>query len=448
MFLCYSEGKQNKQKSNSNNNESEINNISNINTNDKIQTYKCPDCLIVPEISNINYSENEILLECPFHKENLMDIKNYLNSLNFNTCQICNIKFTSKDSSYYCYQCKKSTCYNCKINHDKKHNLININEYNIKCQIHFGKNYEYYCYNCSSNLCETCFNNHDNKHNIKPLSDLFIKNEDLDYILKKNKEYNKIIQIYQNYTSLNNIILDTYKNYKNNFYYIKNIKNLIRFIKNTEIIENKIKNIQKNLKNQSSILEKFNYKYSTELTIDTDVIYLNWKSIEHESLEFLTKIEFTKLREFQSVGTNIKDLFFLKNAKFPILQELYLTDNNISDLSILEKVDFPLLKIIYLNKNNIRDISILSKVNFPELNKLFLDSNNINDISVLEKINFPNLEILKLCKNEISDISVLKKIKLKLLRLLYIKKNKIDYTLKKNLEIIDELRDKSIRIVY
>ena len=44
MFLCYSEGKQNKQKSNSNNNESEINNISNINTNDKLQTYKCPDC--------------------------------------------------------------------------------------------------------------------------------------------------------------------------------------------------------------------------------------------------------------------------------------------------------------------------------------------------------------------------------------------------------------------
>ena len=412
------------------------------------EVYKCPNCLIVPEITNINYSENKILLECPYHKNNLMDINDYLNSIKFNLCKECNSKIPSKEISYFCNQCKKIICFNCEKNHQNlKHNIINMNEYNIKCKIHYKK-YEYYCFNCSSNLCQICFDNHDNMHNIIPLSNIFLKEEELDYIKNKNEKYEKIIKMYQNYLTLNNFILDSYNNFKNNYYYIKNVKNLIRYIYNDELNNNSISTVQKDLQKQNEILEKFNSEYDTEYTLDTDVIYLNWKKITKDSLESLSQIEFKKLKEFQSVGTGIMDLSFLENSKFPILQELYLTDNNIVDLSILGKVNFPMLKIIYLNKNKIKDISVLKKVNFPELNKLFLDSNNINDISVFENIPFVNLEILKLSKNKISDISVLKNIKLKFLRFLDIKKNKIDFSSKHNLDIINELRDKSIRIVY
>jgi Leucine-rich repeat (LRR) protein len=285
-------------------------------------------------------------------------------------------------------------------------------------------------------------------HNIIPLSNIFLKEEELDYIKNKNEKYEKIIKMYQNYLTLNNFILDSYNNFKNNYYYIKNVKNLIRYIYNDELNNNSITTVQKDLQKQNEILEKFNSEYDTEYTLDTDVIYLNWKKITKDSLESLSQIEFKKLKEFQSVGTGIMDLSFLENSKFPILQELYLTDNNIVDLSILGKVNFPMLKIIYLNKNKIKDISVLTKVNFPALYKLFLDSYNINDISVFENIPFVNLEILKLSKNKISDITVLKKIKLKFLRFLDINKNKIDFSSKHNLDIINELRDKSIRIVY
>ena len=411
-------------------------------------TYRCPECLIVPEIQYINYSSNKLLLDCPFHKCTFIEIKDFINPITNSICQVCNSKFLSSEISYHCQQCKKIICKNCQNNHSKEHNIININEYNIMCQIHFGKQYDYYCYDCSSNLCEICFNNHDNKHNIIPLSNLFLKKEDLDFIYNKNEEYNKIIQIYQNYISLNNLLLNTYNNYKNNFYYIKNIKNIIRFIENTELSNKKIKELQDNYQFQLKILEQFNSQFETELTLDSDTIYLNWKEISKNSLEDITKIDFEKLKEFQSVGTYITDISFLSNAKFPILQELYLTDNNISDISILEKVNFPMIKIIYLNKNKIKDINALNKVNFPDLIKLFLDDNNINDISVFENIPFTNLEILKLRKNIITDISVFKNIKLKLLRLLDIKKNSIDYTIQKNLDIINDLRDKSIRIVY
>ena len=411
------------------------------------EVYRCPKCLIVPEITNINYTQNKILLECPFHKNNLMDINDYLNSLKFILCSECNLKISSKEISYYCITCKKIICLNCQKNHPKEHNIINLNEYNIKCQIHYN-NYEYYCLNCSSNLCQICFDNHDNKHNIIPLSKFFLKKEELDYVINQNEKYEKIIKMYQNYLALNNLILDTYNNFKNNFYYIKNIKNLIRYIYNEELNNSEISTTQKNLLKQNEILEKFNSEYDTEYNLDTEVIYLNWKKIKKCSLESLSQIEFKKLKEFQSVGTGIMDISFLENSKFLILQELYLTDNNICDINILEKVNFPILKIIYLNKNEIKDISVFKKVNFPELNKLFLDDNYINDISVFENIPFVNLEILKLSKNQISDISVLKNIKLKFLRFLDIKKNKINFSSQNNLDIINELRDKSIRIVY
>lgn len=447
-MICQKRGNKNQNASSYNNIKQNIPEVNNEKLENQKEVYRCPNCLIVPEITNINYSENKILLECPFHKDNLLDINDYLNTLDFNLCQICDNKILLKDISYYCNQCKKIICINCQTKHQRDHFLINLNEYNIKCQIHYGNNYEYYCYNCSSNLCQTCFDNHDNMHNIIPLINMYPKKEDLDFIYRKNEEYNKMIQIYQNYISLNNLIIDTYNNFKNNFYYMKNIKNLIRFLKNSEINNNTINTTQKNLEQQSSILEKFNSEFETELTLDSDVIYLNWKNITQESLESLTKIEFKKLNEFQSVGTWIDDISFLNNSKFPILQELYLTDNNICDISVLEKVNFPILKIIYLNKNKIKDIKVFKKVHFPELNKLFLDDNNISDISVLDNLPFDNLENLKLSKNEISDISILRNIKLKFLRIIDIKKNKIDYNLQENLDIINDLRDKSIRVVY
>ena len=452
MFFCKKNKDKNKNENSKKGNEKEkeINNPSQTQTiiNLPPPIYTCVNCSLIPEITDINYPDNRISIKCPFHKTNELLINDYLNNKINQLCNFCN-KYTSNNNSiYYCYQCKKKICPECKETHAKEHNLINISEYNIKCQIHYDKKYLYYCYNCSSNLCEECNLKHDNEHNIILLSNNLLKIEEIDYITNKNAEYEKIIQNYKNYIYLNNLILDTYKTFSNNFYHIKNLKNIIRFLQNTDINNNIITSMQKDLEKQKAILEKFNEEYETELKIDTKVVYLNWKNITKEALENLCKIEFNEIKEFQSVGTNIENILFLKNSKFPKLQELYLTDNYIIDISVLEYVEFEHLKIIYLNKNKIKDISVFGRVKFIELNKLFLDSNCIDDISVLEKSPLVNLENVNLNDNFINDIKVLNKNNLVRLRFINIKRNKIDYTLKDNINIINDLRDKSIRIIY
>ena len=447
MFFCKKKMDKNKKGTNETNQEKNKNSENGLNNQLPAPIYTCINCLIVPEITNMNYPENKISIKCPFHEANELQLNDFLNNKSNQSCNICN-KNILNNISYFCYQCKNIICQDCKNMHSDEHNFINIKEYNIKCQIHYNKQYLYYCYNCSSNLCEECHVNHDNSHNIILLSNLSPKNEDIEYINKKNIEYNKIIENYKNYICLNNIILDTYKNYNNNYYYMKNIKNIIRFMQNSDINNNIINHMKNDLQKQNTILEKFNEEFETELKVDTNVVYLNWKNINREALSSLCQIEFSKMIEFQSCGTCIDDISPFKTAVFPMIQELYLTDNNIKDISILENVNFEHLKIIYLNKNKIKDISVFGKVKFYDLNKLFLDSNDISDISIFENIPLANLENINLSRNLITDISVLNKINLIYLRLLNIKKNKIDYSLKENINIINELRDKSIRIVY
>jgi len=418
------------------------------NDKENSKVYTCNKCLIVPEITNMNYSENKIYIKCPFHKTQELSLYDYLNDNN-NQNQVCNAcNKNISNNKFYCYECKKILCSDCKNIHTNEHNLVDINEYNIKCQIHYENKYLYYCSDCSSNLCETCHSNHDDGHHIVLLSNLSIKNDEIDYITNKNKEYEKIIQNYKNFISLNNILLDTYNIYNNNFYYFKNLKNIIRFLQNSDINKNIIEHMQNDLEKQNAILEKFNEEFETELKIDTKVVYLNWKNIDGKALSTLCQIEFNKMIEFQSCGTLIDDISYFKNAKFPQLKELYLTDNNISDISILADVDFENLTIIYLNKNKIKDINVFGKAKFYNLNKLFLDGNSIYDISVFKNIPLINLENINLSRNIITDISPLKDINLKKLRILNIKKNGIDYSLKENSNIIHDLRDKSIRIVY
>ena len=86
---------------------------------------------------------------------------------------------------------------------------------------------------------------HDNNHNIFQLSNIFLKEEEIEYITKKYIEYNNIILHYKHYISLNNLILDTYKNLLNNFNCMKNLINIIRFQKSLEINNNSLFKLEK-----------------------------------------------------------------------------------------------------------------------------------------------------------------------------------------------------------
>ena len=282
MFFCKKKMEKNKNDS-TKNNEGKTNLKKEEKNDENSKIYTCNKCLIVPEITNMNYSENKISLKCPFHETQELLLNDYLNNNQNQVCNTCNKNIIN--NKFYCHQCKTILCSDCKSTHTNEHNLVDINEYNIKCQIHYDNKYLYYCYNCSSNLCEECHLNHDNEHNIIPLSNLSIKNDEMDYITNKNKEYEKIIQNYKNFISLNNILLDTYNIYCNNFYYMKNLRNIIRFMQTSDINKNIIDHMQNDLQKQNTILEKFNEEFETELKIDTSCLFklekYRWTSFVH-----------------------------------------------------------------------------------------------------------------------------------------------------------------------
>ena len=51
-------------------------------------SYFCNNCLIVPEIINVNYFTNKISIKCPFHKDKELSINEYLNNKANKTCGI------------------------------------------------------------------------------------------------------------------------------------------------------------------------------------------------------------------------------------------------------------------------------------------------------------------------------------------------------------------------
>lgn len=413
---------------------------------DYLSSYKCQKCSLVPLIQNINYHENTITINCPIHKTQILSINDYLNksSQDNNLCFFCGKNKPSK----FCFSCDKYLCSTC--NHENSHILINLNEFNIYCKTHKNKKYSYYCENCNENLCDECSSNHDETHNSYLLSNKISNiKEDIEYIKNKNKEFEKIIQNYKNYIKINNMILQSYeKLFLNNYTYIINLKNLARFLKNFENDNKSINKMQFELQIQNNLIENFNNKYKSDIKNNQEVIYLNWKNTSNEGLLLLSQINFSNLKELQLCGTELSDISPLEKVEYPQLQELYLTDNKISDISVLEKVNFPNLQILYLNKNNIDNFSVFTKVKFIMLHKLFLNNNNIKDISSLDKTPLENLQIINLSRNKIKDIKVLNELKYKWIRLINIKKNEVDYNLKENVEIINNLRDKTIRIIY
>ena len=136
-------------------------------------------------------------------KEHLEENKK--NPLNLHCC--CEIKLSHTNNVlgvFFCKQCNKSLCLECKALHQKEH-LIEDNSIRnlIHCKEH-DKPYVYYCYQCGSNLCMKCVLSHlkhevclieSNLHNIDVLS---IKD-------KLQKAYNKIFltnkDIYHNIIS-------------------------------------------------------------------------------------------------------------------------------------------------------------------------------------------------------------------------------------------------------
>ena len=154
------------------------------------------------------------------------------------------------------------------------------------------------------------------------------------------------------------------------------------------------KDISDNKNDKNIILNEYNKKYNLDIKdINIEKLDLSSKNIGNEGLEYLSKIEFKKLKNLDLSNNNISNISALKSIKFKNLEILDLSNNKISDIDVLEKVSFKGLKELNLNNNKITNINILEKVNFKELKILNLHKNNISDLKVLDKVKFEKLKL-------------------------------------------------------
>lgn len=130
------------------------------------------------EKEKINYNCEKIFINlfCQNreHKRiNQLKFEDYSN--NILKCMICKM-FIDKNSSFYCYTCKKIICSDCVSEHKKvDSNIVIYNNLKNKCLIHYENNIIYYCFKCKRNMCKFCVEkdlSHLNSNDIKSINEL------------------------------------------------------------------------------------------------------------------------------------------------------------------------------------------------------------------------------------------------------------------------------------
>lgn len=230
----------------------------------------CPECYENILLNIKDYKIN--LYNCKNnHKFNnilLTEFDGYLNlDISKIICHICKSNRSDLNNNEFltCLNCQINLCPKCKINHDKKHKIVNYDIKNYLCKEH-NLHYIKYCNQCKSNICMKCEKNHKNHNNIIYLGDMLINEEDISneieelnkYIHNLNEQIGNIIKILNDvkmnmkkYIDLSKYISNNYNSENINYQILQNLDEIK---KNNDIIKNDINFIS----NETNICKKFN----------------------------------------------------------------------------------------------------------------------------------------------------------------------------------------------
>ena len=200
-------------------------------------------------------------------------------------------------------------------------------------------------------------------------------------------------------------------------------------------------------KNNDNLLEIFNKRYNTELTLNSNNLDLSKKNIGNEGFKLLSEIPFNQINIIKLLENNISDLTPLLKFNLTNLTQLNLSKNKIENLEIFTKLNLTNLSILDLSFNKLKEIKCLQKINLNNLHELILGCNQIGDISDLEFMKCPNLQKIDLYQNEIKDITVFERIKCPHLNEIAFANNYFDHELIKNYDIIMNLRKKGCNVI-
>ena len=358
--------------------------VSSLNTNlllSEFSVLRCPSCKLIPLIK-LNSFEDTLEYLCPNnHKEKgkFEDIykKLKLNNLNNLICSFC-----SNKSVFYCPNCVNFVCNeHKKVEENKKHVLININNIDCYCFKHNHKISDY-CKTEKLFICAECDHSIKKNCNLIHLKNLIFKEEKINnYIKLMNENRNlkffndlekilndfikKIQQIKTNLNKINyrSLFLDLINSYKfkinNNCYNYNNYNNIILNLENFDDGKSKFLNIFNDLKTK---LKDFENKFIT------------------------TPEKSTKQSEPNEISLNSLKIFKQINYNEVIYSIKKLNDNRIafggksSILLILNK-NFEFDLNVNFNSNTIRFINQLKNLNLI----LSFENNSIKIIKIENK---------------------------------------------------------------
>ena len=365
--------------------------------------YLCPLCERVPEILNVHTDNGHVELKCKYHGIIDMTIQDYYTEMKKSSfsyyktkCYNCNSTQGKKENMFkYCCYCKVDLCQICVEKYDlenkdhRQHHLdvcIPVNEKPHRCLDHILAEKNTFCVDCEENVCDKeTIKKHSghNKINIFTLGTEVAKYRDI--IIEKNKTLSDIIRF-------NQLILNTYENFQNNYFHIQSIINVGKSLeeenkRDAKELECMISSLEKAHKAQKEAIESLQEKFLIDLNGDEEKLSLRNRELGDEGLRLISKIQFKRLKDIDVSGNNIRNIEPLNNMNLPHLEYINMSENLIQDIKPLAELNSKKLKEISLQNNNINDFSAFLKSEFPELERLRIENNAFNkDLQEFKKL--------------------------------------------------------------
>ena len=331
--------------------------------------YTCTDCKLVPEIIDINFTNDKIIINCIEHGKKELKINEYFENEFKNLYYNCKCEDGEREQKNhldkifcYCPKCKVNRCQSCNRNDKHPFSVINVNELNNKCHSHL-KNYIQYCKYCHSHFCEKDEKCKHPKESIKTPGEKELEN------LRNIR--NKYFYLYK----LIDTIITTYEKHPSNYF---NSLNLINISKKKEINNNNEGLLKKVRMLENKILSIFNDRFNTKLTGEEKILVLNNKEIGNKDLDLLFVLPFNQLQDINISNNKISNIEPLKNIDAPGLKKIDLSFNKIFDIKVFKDVVDKCKEIEHINlrNNEIENADVFKEKIFRKI-KIILENNKL-----------------------------------------------------------------------
>ena len=357
--------------------------------------FLCPKCAEVPEILNIHTDNGCIELKCKHHGKQYLNLREYYEKTKnssftyFKTiCSQCNAVQKTKENMFkYCYYCKKDFCNNCvnkfdhaDVNHTRNHLdvCIPVNEKNNRCLEHYNEDITDYCYDCQEAICDKESTRQHRGHRNR--ISLFKLGEDINKYINIIQEKNKILS---DIITFNQIIINTFTKFQNNYYHIMSVINLGKSLeketqRDTKEINYMIDGLEKSFKIQKEAIETLQKKFRLTFNGEEKKLELRERKLGSEGFKLISKINFNQLIDMNISGNGIQNLEPLNNMNLPYLKYCDLSENEIIDIEPIRFLNCKKIRELCLQNNKIKKLSPLLDTDFKELQILRIENNSFD----------------------------------------------------------------------